>query len=68
MVPERVYKEDVRMFDEESPIVLIWFFNDPNSDILNLKEIRQRKTLRPLHTFSDGIIYLCINKDTLTVR
>ena len=42
-LPERVYKEDVKEFKTESPIVLIWFYNDPNPDLLTLKEIHQYK-------------------------
>ena len=68
MLPERVYKDDVKEFIEESPIVLIWFLNDPNTDLLNLNEIRQHKILRPLHRFDDGVIYLCINKDTVSTK
>lgn len=66
-VPERAYKEDVKMFREDSPLLLIWFYNDPNPDILSLKEIKRTKKLKILHSFDDGTIFLCINKDTDTV-
>lgn len=67
-VPERAYKEDVKMFADESPLVLIWFYNDPNSDILSLKDIRKMKKLQVLHSFSDGTIFLCLNKDSDTTQ
>ena len=68
MVPERAYKSDVQEFNEESPVVIIWFFADPNPDLLTLQEIRRHKTLRPLHTFSDGVIYVGVNKDSIAVK
>jgi hypothetical protein len=66
MVPERVYKKEVKNFNSDSLQVLIWFFNDLNSDVLSLKEIRKHKNLKPLHVFSDGVIYFCTNKDTIS--
>lgn len=60
-LPERVYKEDVKEFKAESPIVLIWFYNDPNPDLLTLKEIRQCKKMERVHSFSDGAIYILKN-------
>ena len=61
-LPERVYKEDVKEFMAESPIVLIWFNNDPNSDLLTFKEIDKCKRMLRVHTFSDGAIYILKNK------
>lgn len=63
-VPERAYKDDVKMFKDESPIVLIWFYTDPNPEILSLRDIKRSKKLKVLHTFDDGTIFLCTNKDT----
>ena len=61
-LPERVYKEDVKEFKTENPIVLIWFNNDPNTDLLSLKEIRGCKKMERVHAFSDGAIYILKNK------
>lgn len=61
-LPERVYKEDVREFKTESPIVLIWFDNDPNTDLLTLKEIRACKKMEKVNSFEDGAIYILKNE------
>lgn len=61
-LPERVYKEDVLEFKAENPIVLIWFNNDPNTDLLSLKEISECKKMERIHAFSDGAIYILKNK------
>jgi len=61
-LPERVYKQDVKEFLAESPIVLIWFYNDPNPDLLTMKEIRQCKKVERVKSFSDGAIYILKNK------
>jgi hypothetical protein len=63
-VPERAYNLDVKMFADESPIVLIWFYTDPNPEILSLKDIKRMKKLKVLHSFDDGAIFLCQNRDT----
>jgi len=63
-VPEKAYKGDVKMFADESPIVLIWFYSDPNPELLSLKDIRKMKKLKVLHSFDDGTIFLCLNRDT----
>ncbi|MBP1640442.1 MAG: hypothetical protein H6Q17_2025 [Bacteroidetes bacterium] len=63
-VPEKAYKGDVKMFADESPIVLIWFYSDPNPELLSLKDIRKMKKLKVLHSFDDGAIFLCLNRDT----
>jgi hypothetical protein len=60
-LPERVYKEDVKGFKDESPIVLIWFDNDPNPDLLTLKEIKRCKKMERVKAFSDGAIYILKN-------
>jgi hypothetical protein len=60
-VPERVYTQDVNEFKEESPIVLVWFYLDPNTDLLSLEEIARIKRMRRLYTFPDGAIYLLTN-------
>lgn len=65
-IPERAYKDDVQMFQEDSPIIIIWFYNDPNSDILSLREIKKMKTLTILHSFDDGTIFLGTNKTDST--
>jgi hypothetical protein len=49
-------------FKAENPIVLIWFNNDPNTDLLSLKEIRECKKMERIHAFSDGAIYILKNK------
>lgn len=61
-LPERVYKHDVKEFKTESPIVLIWFYNDPNPDLLTMKEIRKCKKVERVKSFSDGAIYILKNK------
>jgi hypothetical protein len=63
-VPEKAYKGDVKMFNDESPIVLVWFYSDPNHDILSLRDVKRTKKLSILRSFSDGTIFLCLNKDT----
>jgi len=61
-LPERVYKQDVEGFKAESPIVLIWFNNDPNPDLLTLKEIHHLKKMERVKSFSDGAIYILTDK------
>ncbi|HEY6913393.1 MAG TPA: hypothetical protein VI413_01865 [Paludibacter sp.] len=61
-LPERVYKEDVKEFKAESPIVLIWFYNDPNPDLLTLKEIHKYKKIKLVKSFSDGAIFILTNE------
>lgn len=62
-LPERVYKQDVKEFKSESPIVLIWFDNEPNPDLLTLKEINSCKHMQKVKNFSDGAIYILRNKE-----
>jgi hypothetical protein len=62
-LPERVYTHDVKEFKAESPIVLIWFYNDPNPDLLTMKEIRHYKKVERVKAFSDGAIYILKNVD-----
>lgn len=66
-VPEKAYKGDVKMFNDEPLIVLIWFYTDPNRDIMSLKDIKKTKKLRILHSFDDGAIFMCTNKDTTSL-
>jgi hypothetical protein len=61
-LPERVYKQDVKEFKTESPIVLIWFYNDPNPDLLTIKEIAQCKKMHCVKAFSDGAVYILKNE------
>ena len=61
-LPERVYTNDVKEFKAESPIVLIWFNNDPNTDLLSLKEIRKCKNMKRIRWFPDGAIYVLTNR------
>lgn len=60
-VPEKVYRHDVKEFQSESPIVLIWFNLEQNTDLLSLKDIRKHKEMTVLHSFTDGTIYLLTN-------
>ena len=39
--------------------ILIWFNNEGNDDILNLKEVSAQKKVTVLHHFADGDIFLC---------
>jgi hypothetical protein len=68
MLPEKAYKSDVKMFMDESPIVLIWFNLEPNSDLLSLQDIMKRKNLKVLHEFADGTIYKVTNIQTKKKR
>lgn len=61
MLPEKAYKSDVKMFMDESPIILIWFNLEPNTDLLSLQDIMKRKHLTVLHEFADGTIYKLTN-------
>lgn len=60
-LPEKVYKSDVKEFINKKQSILIWFKLDPNNDILSLNEIQKLKTIKVLHSFSDGTIYLLTN-------
>lgn len=62
-LPEKAYKTDVDMFMAESPIILIWFKNETNNDLLSLNDIQHHKDVRVLHSFPDGVIYKLTNKD-----
>jgi len=60
-IPERVYKQDVNDFRESDPIILIWFYLDPNPDILSIGEIKKLKHARRMKSFTDGAIYYLSN-------
>jgi hypothetical protein len=57
--PERVHAKDVARFYSYPKTILIWFNNEGNDDILNLKEVNAKKKLTVMHHFSDGDIFLC---------
>lgn len=61
MLPEKAYKSDVKAFMDESPIILIWFKLEPNTDLLSLQDIMKRKHAEVLHEFADGTIYKLTN-------
>jgi hypothetical protein len=68
MLPEKAYKSDVKMFMDESPIILIWFKLEPNTDLLSLQDIMRQKHLTVLHEFTDGTIYQLTNVEPKKVR
>ena len=57
--PERVHVKDVARFYSYPKSILIWFNNEGNDDILNLKEVSAQKKVTVLHHFADGDIFLC---------
>ena len=57
--PERVHVKDVARFYSYPKSILIWFNNEGNDDILNLKEVSAQKKITVLHHFADGDIFLC---------
>ncbi len=60
-LPEKAYKNDVKMFMDEEPIILIWFNLEPNTDLLSIEDIKKQKNMKVLHSFSDGTIYELTN-------
>jgi hypothetical protein len=66
-LPERVHTDEVKDFYAEKNYYLIWFGTDVNPDLLTLNEIRQRKKITLLHSFTDGAIYYCTD-DSLTLK
>lgn len=66
-LPERVHYQEVKEFYDETNYYLLWFDTDVNPDLLNLREIRQRKKVTLLRSFTDGAIYYCTD-DSASVK
>ena len=58
-LPERVHIQEVHKLFQLKMFKVIWFNADENPDLINLNELKQKKTLVLLKTFNDGMLYLC---------
>lgn len=58
-LPERVHTNKVTSLFAIPTFKLIWFNTEENFDLLNLNELKQKKTIIPIKIFSDGTLYLC---------
>jgi hypothetical protein len=64
-LPERVHTNKVVSLYATPTFKLIWFNSEENFDLLTLEELKQKKYLIPIKTFSDGTLFLCTSDSTL---
>ena len=62
ILPEKVHLNKVQDFHKIPEIILIWFQNEENVDLLSLEDIKVSKNLTVLKEFKDGIIFKCAKK------
>ncbi len=64
-LPERVHTNKVISLFATPTFKLIWFNTEENFDLLNLNELKQKKSLIPIKTFNDGSLFLCTSDTSL---
>ncbi|GAA4319211.1 hypothetical protein GCM10023149_17790 [Mucilaginibacter gynuensis] len=57
LLPHRFFKADVAKFYSEKHYYLVWFKKLGNAEIINIKDIEQKKHLTKLYDLEDGAIY-----------
>jgi len=64
-LPERVHVNKVAALYATPTFKLIWFNTEENFDLLNLDELKQKKSLIPIKILNDGTLYLCTGDSTV---
>lgn len=59
LLPHRYFKKDVAKFFSKKHYYLIWFDNLSNTELIGLKDIKQKKTLMKLGGAKEGEVYFC---------
>lgn len=58
-LPELTHQTELNIFLQTKALYVIWLNSGANPDILEDNELYKVKKCIPMHTFSDGVIYLC---------
>jgi len=62
IVPERVHQQKVAAFSSTPQLILFWFNNEENKDVLYKSEIEKLMNCKQIGVFKDGIILICTRK------
>ncbi|MBR2648648.1 MAG: hypothetical protein IKD55_07395 [Sediminibacterium sp.] len=58
-LPHKDIQREINSYDQESSLILVWFFYGENSDLISLHRALQKRSVRKSYQFNDGLLIYC---------
>lgn len=58
-LPHKDIPTEIKSYDSKSSLILVWFFNGENSDLISLTRALQKRRIHKSYQFNDGLLIYC---------
>jgi|694.fasta_scaffold116754_2 hypothetical protein len=58
-LPHKDIPREIKSYDHESSLILVWFFYGENSDLISLPRALQKRSIQKSYQFNDGLLIYC---------
>ncbi|WP_204311974.1 hypothetical protein, partial [Escherichia coli] len=58
-LPHKDIPREIKSYDHESSLILVWFFYGENSDLISLPRALQKRSIYKSYQFNDGLLIYC---------
>jgi hypothetical protein len=58
-LPHKDIPAEIKVYEESSPIILVWFFYGENEDLISLEKALEKRTILHSYQFNDGLLIYC---------